>query len=56
MQLPLNVSEVCMLHYSFGNQAVKKFACVSLQNDPCWNVYFTKVSSASYHPWEAGQY
>lgn len=55
MQLPQNVSEVCMLKYSFDNQAVKKFEPVSLQSDCCWNVYFTKVSQASYHHWEAVQ-
>lgn len=55
MQLPLNVSEVCMLIYSFGNQAIKKFECVSLHNNLYWNVYFTEVSYASYLPWEAVQ-
>ena len=55
MQLPLNVSEVCMLIYSFGNQAIKKFECVSLHNNLYWNVYFTKVSYASYLPWESVQ-
>lgn len=55
MQLPLNVFEVCMLIYSFGNQAIKKFEWVSLQNNLYSNVYFTKVSYASYLPWEAVQ-
>lgn len=55
MQLLLNVFEVCMLNYSLGNKAIKMLEHVHLQNELCWNVYFTKVIYASYHPWEAVQ-